>query len=448
MLIAGGGVAALEALLTLRELADDRVAVTLMAPDDVFRYRQLSVAMPFGLADPTSFSLDEIARENGALHRRATLAEVDDERHVATTTAGTEVPYDALLVATGVRPEEAVPGALTFSGFEQVASLRDLIGEVEGDPPRRVVFAVPDGALWSLALYELALLTASDAARRELGDVGVTLVTPEPRPLALFGKAASDAVGHLLEQAGVDFVSNRAPVSFEHGSLELSKGPGVYCDLVVSLPTPVVPEIPGLPQRAPQGLIPVDRYQGVDGLERVWAAGDATWFPIKQGGLAAQQADVAATAIAELAGAPVQPEQFHPVLRGAILTGQGPRYLRADQLVESSAATRRVLWWPPGKVAGLRLAPYLARKAGGHTGIPDHLTDLDAPPAEDISQPRPDHEDVVAMALDSADIHAAERDFGRALDWLKVAEDLELYLPPGYEHKRTSWTELARRGAA
>ena len=73
---------------------------------------------------------------------------------------------------------------------------------------------------------------------------------------------------------------------------------------MVSLPVPEVPEIPGLPQRPPHGYIPVDRYGGVDGLERVFAAGDATWFPIKQGGIAAQQADAAAGAIAELAGAP------------------------------------------------------------------------------------------------------------------------------------------------
>jgi sulfide:quinone oxidoreductase len=269
------------------------------------------------------------------------------------------------------------------------------------------------------------------------------LVTPEARPLAVFGKPASDAVGRLLDEAGVDFVPNRAPVSFGHGTLELSSGPGVYCDLVVSLPTPVVPQIPGLPQRPPQGFIPVDGYMGVDGLGGVWAAGDATFFPIKQGGIAAQQADVAAATIAELAGAPVRPQEFHPILRGAILTGNGPRYLRAEERVESSAAARSVLWWPPSKVAGARLAPYLARKAGGRTGIPDHLTDLDAPPTDDAAKRREGHEDVVAMALESADIHASDREFDRALDWLKVAEDLELYLPPQYEHKRTSWTELA-----
>ena len=40
----------------------------------------------------------------------------------------------------------------------------------------------------------------------------------------------------------------------------------------------------------------------MEGLDGVYAAGDATWYPIKQGGLAAQQADVVATAIAAAVG--------------------------------------------------------------------------------------------------------------------------------------------------
>ena len=119
--------------------------------------------------------------------------------------------------------------------------------------------------------------------------------------------------------------------------------------------------------------------------------------------------------------------------------------MRAEQIVASSEATQRILWWPPSKVAGKRLAPYLARKAGGHTGIPAELTDVDAPRTADFVAPAAEHDDLVAMALESAEIDAAERDFGRALNWLKVAEDLELYLPPDYEVKRAAWTELSRR---
>jgi sulfide:quinone oxidoreductase len=94
----------------------------------------------------------------------------------------------------------------------------------------------------------------------------------------------------------------------------------------------------------------------------VWAAGDATAFPIKQGGLAAQQADAAAQSIAAAAGVAIEPEPFHPVLRGVLLTGRGEHWIRRD--VGGGAgegeAKRHALWWPPTKVAGRYLAPYLA----------------------------------------------------------------------------------------
>ena len=43
VLIAGGGMAALEAALALRDLAGERLTVTMLAPDRHFTYRPLSV---------------------------------------------------------------------------------------------------------------------------------------------------------------------------------------------------------------------------------------------------------------------------------------------------------------------------------------------------------------------------------------------------------------------
>jgi sulfide:quinone oxidoreductase len=102
-------------------------------------------------------------------------------------------------------------------------------------------------------------------------------------------------------------------------------------------------------------------------LDGVFAAGDGTSFPIKQGGLAAQQADAAAEAIAAAAGAEVEQRGFHPVLRGILLTDSGPKWLRAN--VGGAGATSELaehaLWWPPTKVAGRRLGPYLWRREEG-----------------------------------------------------------------------------------
>ena len=60
-------------------------------------------------------------------------------------------------------------------------------------------------------------------------------------------------------------------------------------------------------------------------MDGVFAAGDATTFPIKQGGLAAQQADAVAEMVACAAGADIRPQPFRPILRGTLLTGAAAR---------------------------------------------------------------------------------------------------------------------------
>src|SRR5207253_11110985 len=61
VLIAGGGVAALEAALALRHVGDDRVSVTLIAPEPRFWYRPLAVVEPFGLGRVHGVDLAQLA---------------------------------------------------------------------------------------------------------------------------------------------------------------------------------------------------------------------------------------------------------------------------------------------------------------------------------------------------------------------------------------------------
>lgn len=445
MVIAGGGVAALEALLALRQLAADRVHVDMLAPVDEFVYRPLSVGEPFRRTLPRRFSLWEIARDNGATFHRTGLREVDRERRSIRTTAGTALSYDALLIAIGAQPVDGVPGAVTFRGSVDAPAVRQILEDAQAGLVHRVVFTMSDETWWPLACYELALLTRAYLTEHGAGEVSVELVTPEARPLGIFGLGTSKSVAKLLHESGVKLHPGLGPARFEDGVLRTKEGTNLACDRVVALPLPSVPLIPGLSEQGFRGLIPTDRYGRVDRAPRVYAAGDATWFPINQGGIAAQQADAAASAIAALAGAPVTPHAFHPVLRGALLTGNGPRFMRADQLGRvPSQASRSILWWPPSKVAGRLLAPYLFALSGYEA--PDHpeLTDLAAPVGDDASDIRVDEVDVREMALASADIEAAGHRYRRALRWLEVAEDLDLALPPDYEVKRAAWQELAR----
>jgi len=437
VVIAGGGVAALEALLALKALADDRVSVIVVAPDNIFRYRPLAVAEPFSLTVPRGAHLAEIVEEHGAEMVSTALASVDADKKIVFTADGQDIPYDSLLVAVGARGGVTVPGALAYWDVADRGAFRDVVERLERGEIDRLAFAVPAGVGWPLGLYELALLTAD-----RLGDSDdkLILVSPEVVPMAIFGGAASDVVAGLLRDAGVKTRLGSAPIRFEAGELEIASGPPAKCEAVVSLPIPEAPQIDGLPQDD-RGLIQVGSVCQVLGLDDVYAAGDVTTFPINQGGLATQAADSAASAIAAVAGADVEPQAFRPMLRGAILTKWGPRYLRSQAPGKIGSASKNVLWWPPAKIAGRYLSPYLSARAGYNIKASE-LIDLDPPGEEDATAPSPWLEDTVASVLNSARTSAAAGQTARALHYLEVAEDLAGYLPPCDEATRA---ELAAR---
>lgn len=366
VLIVGGGVAGVETTLALRALAEDRVDIELIAPEPYFWYRPLAVAEPFGLGRAHRYELAAIASSCRARFTPGAVASVDPERHLVRTSAGAELVYDVLVLACGVQPEPALEGALTFRGPADAGRFRRLLGEIEAGTARRVVFAVPTGASWPLPLYELALLTSAYVHGRDLEPVELALVTPESSPLALFGSAATEAVGRLLAERGISVHSGRHAVSAEHGRLRLAPEGKLPFDRLVALPHLRAAGIPGIPQDN-RGFVATDGSGRVLGLEDVYAAGDLTAFPIKQGGIASQQADAVAEAIAARTGAPVTPRPFRPVLRGLLLTGAIPAFLRAEITGghgEASTADVEPLWWPPGKIVGRYLAPFLAANTG------------------------------------------------------------------------------------
>ena len=366
VMVAGGGVAALEAALALRALAEERVSVELVAPELQFWYRPLSVAEPFGLAEAMHFELPELAAAAGADFSPGALVGIDAARRQARTSAGAVLDYDVLLVACGAAPVPAVPGALTFRGPADVEKIQHLLDELEKGEVRSVAFAIPWGAVWTLPVYELALLTAAHLDAREIRGVELTLVTPEDEPLQLFGPAATVAVRELLDERGVRVLTRVYPAEVADGELALVPDGKLTADQVVALPRLRGPRIDGVPQTM-DGFIPVDSHGRVHGLEDVFAAGDITNFPLKQGGIAAQQAEAAAEAIAAEAGADLEPHPFRPILRGLLLTGGRPRYLRREitgGFGETSWASTEPLWWPPAKIVGRYLAPFLGSLAG------------------------------------------------------------------------------------
>lgn len=359
VLIAGAGVAGLEAALALRELAGDRVSVELVSPDDAFVYRPLSVAAAFHTAGTERFPLARLIEEAGARLTRAAVQSVDVGRKLVQTTEG-DLEYDLLLLAFGARPVPRIPGAVTFRGPGDEEAFAQILRDAREGRVRELAFTMPAGITWPLPLYELALLTAVDLADAG-SNVRLELVTPEERPLQLFGSEASKVVHELLDEHGIRVRTDTVPLSAENGVLRFVGTGQIEADRVVALPQIEGLRLQGVPHDT-NGFVPTDEHGRVRGADDVFAAGDLTDFPVKQGGLAAQQADAAAESIAAAAGVQIDPEPFAPVLRGLMLTGLTPRFMRAELGRLESTVDTEPLWWPPGKIAGRHLGPFLASR--------------------------------------------------------------------------------------
>jgi sulfide:quinone oxidoreductase len=369
--IAGAGVAAVECALALRSAAGSQLDIELLAPATEFVHRPVSVESPFGGPPAPRIALDRL---DVRLHRDA-LASVDPESRRVNTRDGEALPYEILVIATGVRSREAVPGASTFRGPMSVGLVEQAVERVFANPQLRLAFVAPAGARWLLPLYELALLSAATLRDGGVDDPDIVVATPEHAPLEILGPAVSEAVSDALAGAGVDLVTSGAAVSAFEGAVRLASGEMIGADLAVALPELAGPRIAGLPQDD-EGYLPVDEHGRVLGCTDVYAAGDVTDFPVKHGGLAAQQADAVADAIAAGLGAVGHPEPFRPIMRALLLTGRDPLYLRAELgtggfFPVAGTISTEPLWSPPEKVGGRHLASFLAT---GAPGAP--LTDL------------------------------------------------------------------------
>jgi sulfide:quinone oxidoreductase len=361
VVIAGGGVAAVETMLALRDLAGDRVEVELHAPRPSFVYRPLAVGEPFVAGGIVEFDLADLASRAGATFHPDSIDNVEPENHRAVTADGREIDYDHLLIATGARALAPIAGAQTFWGVSDEDRVVETMHRLRADEIHRLAFTIPARG-WPLPIYELALLAGTELQKLGIRDgVELTIVTPEDAPLGIFGHDVGERVGELLARRGIDLVTGTHAVDVSDGLLHVSPGDPIEVDEVISTPDIEGRQIGGVPTD-PDGFVAVDDFSRVIGVDHVYAAGDVTTFPVKQGGIATQQADCAAEAIAADLGVDLAPRPFDPVLRATLWTGEEPQYLYgklAGGFGETSVFSDHAVWEHEGKIVGRYLAPFL-----------------------------------------------------------------------------------------
>ena len=372
VLIAGGGIAGLEAALALADMGGDRARLSLLAPEPDFLYKPLTIEEPFTHQPAERRELAPALAELGIELIRGSLDSVAPGDHLAITNGDDALPYAFLVVCVGGRVQTAYQGVETFWSNRTDFPVDELIHRARVSFGATMVLVVPPATSWSLPLYELALLIRNRSEGLGFGDLRMRFITPEDAPLKVFGTTASAAVAELFAARRISIETSRRVVDTDGGGLHLSpQGIPLDAEVIVSLPQIEGPSVSGLPCD-PHGFMPIDDHAMVESLGDVYAAGDGTNFPVKQGGLATQQADAAAEHIAARLGAELDPEPFKPVLRGQLITGTESLNLRHGLTggQGEGIASPDFLWWPPQKVAGRYLAPWL-----GHTAP----TDLEAP---------------------------------------------------------------------
>jgi sulfide:quinone oxidoreductase len=326
LVIAGSGPAGIEAALVLRTLAGGLVQTTIITPDEDCVHLPMTAVTPFARSGRTRYPLADLVEDAGALLRRDAITSVDAAACEVRTAGGGSLGYDALLIAVGGVQQFPYPRALTYGVPGADERMHGLIQDLEAGYVKRVAFVVPPGVSWPLPLYELALMTA-ERADDVCAHVELTLVTPETTALEMFGSDSARDVADLLAGSGIAVRPDTRAYVRAGNVVELQPGAErLHVDRVVTLPTLAGPKIDGLPHDA-AGFLPVDPHGRVRDTPCVFAAGDVTDFAIKQGGIACQQADATAEAIAALAGAPIEPKPFAPVLRAVLVTEYAARWL-------------------------------------------------------------------------------------------------------------------------
>lgn len=429
IVIAGGGVAGVEAALALRSLCGDVASIEIVAPEPEFVYRAMTVAEPFGCSSSVRIPYERLERSHNVHHRPGRLAHVDVEERLVELESGEQLAYTALVVAVGARPEAWLENAVTFSGPNAIDDMRGLLAGLESGELAEIVFTAPAESSWTLPLYELALMTAAWCGERAIPAPRLHIATPEADPLEVFGNAAVRVIRDLLQDRGIRLHRQRVS-AFDGRRVTLADGGRLDADAVVALPRLIGNPVRGLPED-PRGFIPVDQYARVSGAPGVYAVGDATTHPIKQGGLAAQQADVAAAAIASLLGRDVDLQPFRPVMRGMLLTGVSSAFLRSDG---EDLSAFNALWWPPSKVAGRHLAAFLTDTHP--VGPPPELADVAPRDAEAAAR---DRAEMRALALEMAQADAGWGQYDSAVHWLQTIEWLDGVLPADLARLREAW---------
>ena len=318
----GGGFAGLESAYTLRATVGDRLRLTVVSDQDHFLFKPNTIYVPFGL-NPEKLRVPlakPLARRDiGFVQDRATAIDADSRR---VTLERGSIDYDHLVVATGsgMRAEE-IPGlaenSIAIWTPDDMLRLRKAFDELaqagRAGSRRRVLFLVPPANKCAGPLYEIVLMLETWLRRHDARkSVEIAWSTFESTFIQAFGPRLHDVVTEEFDRRGISGQTARVVESVAPGAVTYTDGASQEYDLLVSFPPYIAGTVfDGLPTDERGFLITDPDSRRVS--DRVYAAGDAGDFPVKQAFLAFVQGDVVASQIAADALGAGTAEAFDPV---------------------------------------------------------------------------------------------------------------------------------------
>ena len=316
--VVGAGFGALTAIRKLRA-GDPDIQIDVVAPRPEFVYYPGTIWIPTGLRKPEDLvvPLDNFFRRMKVNFHKAEVTGLRDAGRTLETGAG-DISNDGLIIASGGRFIRKLPGiehSITpCGGIDATVKIRDRLAAMEGGT---IAFGFSGNPKEPTAMRGgpvFEFLFGIDNWLRKQGrrdKFKLVFFTPAPKPGARLGPKAVQGI--LSEMAKRDIVTHlgHKMKAFEANKV-ITEATEFEADLILFMPGMTGnlwfdnTELP----RSEGGLIKANGHCQVEGMDKVYVAGDSGSFPgpdwmPKQAHMADLQASTAAAnLLAELAGKP------------------------------------------------------------------------------------------------------------------------------------------------
>jgi sulfide:quinone oxidoreductase len=307
--VLGGGFGGLESLFYLKYKLGDRADLTLVTDEPKFMFKPNTIYIPFG-DSPEKFEVDLLRplKKQSINFVHSSVENIDPDNRSVVTAGGT-VDYDYLVVATGAKMRsQEIPGlyehAITVWTPDDMLRLRSRIEwakeRAHANQRTRFLFLVPPNNKCSGPLYELVMMLDTHLRKSGCRDcVDLVYATKEEAFIEAFGPRLHTVVTDEFRQRNIEGHKGFIVTGIEAGKVSFQNGEHLSYDVLVSFPPYIASAAFEHLPTDDRGFIQVENgSRRVVGHDRIFAAGDAANFPIKQAFLALLQGDAVGDHIA------------------------------------------------------------------------------------------------------------------------------------------------------